>query len=632
VATATSESFGKFAGDFMNVLDTFALVSLLSFVVGLVFLVVLRFLVGLCVWIAVACTVLMFFFGGAFLFVLSGQCQGSSILETGKQTAVAIVVTGATAADNLLSGEDAVSEDMTGNGADYRGVQHYSKNGRTCAAWDSQDVFPQYNSTNFNESGLTNAFCRNPYKAGAANKAKTIWCVTTDPDYPWEECIPIGIIQPECSSGYAVENKGTREILYYASFVVWGFGALWILVILFLVKRIRLAIALNKVAAQFLAYNPHILLVPIVQAIVAIVWVSFWLFCAAFLLSQVPADYTPTGSFATYQEAYGTANTCAFWESSDECGGTPGACNGQWPTGSVWKVNDEAECDMADGMAKCWKCAPPRYAMDWRFAVSFFVFLWNNAFNVALGQILIAMAVGMWFFTRKEEKGKTSIVPGAVRTIFRYHIGSVAFGSFIVALVQFIRYFMKYLEKQAQAQKNKCMVYTLRVIQCCIWCFEKCIKFLNKNAYIQIALTGNNFCTSARKAFFLILRNVIRFGTLAALSGIIHAIGFVFIMSATVVVGYFLMREMHDDISPFMPIVCFILVSYVVAKLYMNVFGLAVDTSLQCFLCVEEMGLGQDCVPPVLANFVKQQTSKAAVTAQASAILPAQTSTASAEL
>ena len=38
-----------------------------------------------------------------------------------------------------------------------------------------------------------------------------------------------------------------------------------------------------------------------------------------------------------------------------------------------------------------------------------------------------------------------------------------------------------------------------------------------RNAYIQIALMGTNFCTSAKKAFFLILRNAFRFGTVAIL-------------------------------------------------------------------------------------------------------------------
>jgi len=246
--------------------------------------------------------------------------------------------------------------------------------------------------------------------------------------------------------------------------------------------------------------------------------------------------------------------------------------------------------------------------LDWRFAVSFFVFLWNNAFNVALGQLLIAMAVGLWFFSTA--KATTFVVGKAVKMVFRYHLGTVAFGSFIVAVVQFIRYLMKYFEKQAQAQKNRVVVMVLRVLQCFIWCFEKCIKFINKNAYIQTALMGTGFCTSARTAFQLILRNALRFGTMAVLGNAIRAVGFFCIMSGTGVVGYLMMREMHPDISPFMPILCFLIVAYVISKLFMNVFGLAVDTCLQCFLAVEEMGVGGDCVPPCLARFVAARSRK----------------------
>ena len=36
------------------------------------------------------------------------------------------------------------------------------------------------------------------------------------------------------------------------------------------------------------------------------------------------------------------------------------------------------------------------------------------------------------------------------RNVFRYHLGSLAFGSFIIAVIQFIRYLMKYYENLAR--------------------------------------------------------------------------------------------------------------------------------------------------------------------------------------
>lgn len=36
------------------------------------------------------------------------------------------------------------------------------------------------------------------------------------------------------------------------------------------------------------------------------------------------------------------------------------------------------------------------------------------------------------------------------------------------------------------------------------------MKFINRNAYIMCAVYGKNFCTSARDAFFLLMRNALR--------------------------------------------------------------------------------------------------------------------------
>jgi len=66
-----------------------------------------------------------------------------------------------------------------------------------------------------------------------------------------------------------------------------------------------------------------------------------------------------------------------------------------------------------------------------------------------------------------------------------------------------------------------------------MWCMEKCMKFLNKNAYIQTAIFGSNFCSSAKKAFFLILRNIARIGAVTLVSEFVIIIGKVFIMAMT---------------------------------------------------------------------------------------------------
>jgi len=138
------------------------------------------------------------------------------------------------------------------------------------------------------------------------------------------------------------------------------------------------------------------------------------------------------------------------------------------------------------------------------------------------------------------------------------------------------------------------------------------VKFLNKNAYIQVALLGTNFCVSAKNAFWLIARNVIRFGVLGSLGFIVHFIGKYLIMAATAVLGLLILQEMHSDVSS-VPVTCILVycfTGYVMGVLFMNVFGLAVDATLQCFIATEEMGIDSSFIPPKLKKFVTDHYEK----------------------
>merc|ERR1719327_358045 len=123
---------------------------------------------------------------------------------------------------------------------------------------------------------------------------------------------------------------------------------------------------------------------------------------------------------------------------------------------------------------------------------------------------------------------------------------------------------MIYLSKQAKAQGNKIMEIVCKIFAYCLWCFEKSVKFLNKNAYIQVALMGTNFCKSAKEAFFLILRNAVRFGVLGSLGFVVHFLGKYLICTATGVLGFVLLEEMHGDAAsvPYVCILVYVCIGY----------------------------------------------------------------------
>lgn len=586
-ASGQQRDFGDLVGDFLVTIDVLVLTCVFSLVIGLIFLILLRFVVGCVVWCSLYLVVVAFSVGGGLMYVKSGQCAGVSITNTGAGITTS-VANAALAAATLTQQRSELYSDPAAR--DYRGGQTRTISNRLCQAWSKQS--PHNHSVTpslFPNDGLEENLCRNP-----GGNATTIWCYTMDPQKRWELCAPITIGRTTCPAGYEITSERARRALEIAAYVAWAAAGVWVLLVLCLVSRIRLAIAVNKVAAMFIIESPAVVLIPLVQIILGCAWCILWALSITFLLSQVPNGYTPTESYATYAEAYGTDTV-------------PGKCTNKWPAAFVWK--SEGDLTKADDLCsghygdtsklvdgpKCWMCYPPRYILDARFWISLFCYLWNNALLIAFGQCTIACAVGMWFFTPADQKKQSrGSVLRAVKTIGRYHIGSLAFGAFILALVQWLRYLMKWLEMQAKAQKNKIVVLILKVVQCCLWCFEKCIAFLNKNAYIQIALVGTSFCKSAKVAFFLIARNIIRFGTVAMLGSVINVLGVAFITVATTLIGYVVLVAIHPDSSPIVPIILYILVGYTASRLYMNVFGLSVDTALQCFIIVEEMGREED--------------------------------------
>ncbi|CAK0845013.1 unnamed protein product [Prorocentrum cordatum] len=592
-SNGATESLGEQWGAIQASWGAFALTGVCSFVIGVLFLVLVRFFVGICVWLSI---VLIFFLLLAFsglCYVKSIQCAGSTLFETGQQTGTQVVTFATTAVNSAVTGES-VSEDLGVDGNTYRGVQYLTKFGTVCQNWMSDTPHNQdYDSGNYSDQGIGNHnYCRNPYMPTDYNKGSTIWCFTTNTDLRWQECLPIGLDAPVCAEGYAVSGQTGRDVLLYACYVLLGLAGLWVIVVLIFFPKILLAIRCTKVAARFLASTPSVLVVPMVQSVFTILLCIGWACGAAFLISQVPDGYTPTAWYADYNTGW---EACTY-DGSGELG---------YPVSEIWR--DET-CGGPNG--ECWRCQPPRYMIDYYVAYVFFVYLWLNAYIIAAGQTIIAGTVGVWFFNQ-QDGGR---VRGALRlsmwNVTRYHMGSLAFGSFIIAVVQFIRYCMKFLEKQAEARQNRVMVLIARALQCCIYCFEKCLEYLNKLAYIQIALLGKNFCKSAKKAFYLVLRHMSRFGAVLILGTALDRIGLLVICSATTFVGYCIQTTLYPDVSPLCPTLLFLLNGYVVGKLYMNVFHLAIDTSLQCFIACEEMGVDAETVPKELRALVRNPVKK----------------------
>eukprot|EP01051_Picozoa_sp_SAG22_P012637 SAG22_NODE_1333_length_4674_cov_5.765319_2_plen_183_part_00 len=114
-------------------------------------------------------------------------------------------------------------------------------------------------------------------------------------------------------------------------------------------------------------------------------------------------------------------------------------------------------------------------------------------------------------------------VLGAAYRSVRYHFGSAIFGGAILALVRLARYIAMYIDaKTAELQKQHLWVrVVMKLVHCCLWCLEKCLRFLVSSAYILVAIEGRSFCRSAWRSFKLLFSNSLRVATTVAISKVI---------------------------------------------------------------------------------------------------------------
>lgn len=224
-----------------------------------------------------------------------------------------------------------------------------------------------------------------------------------------------------------------------------------------------------------------------------------------------------------------------------------------------------------------------------------FGFLWITQFCIACQHLVIAGSVAGWYFSKDKSSVGLSTILSAFYRLLRFHLGTAAFGSLIIAIIQMIRLVLKYIEHKVKEMEKsggiqgKCAVILKGVIycaQCILYCFEKCMKFININAYIETAIYGYNFCRAAMKAFQMLTANALRVAAINSVGTFVLLLGKLAVVIATVAVSYEIMRIKTETVyvaHPWAPVLIAACFSYLTAHCFIAVYGMAIDTIFLCF-------------------------------------------------
>ncbi|XP_022615252.1 choline transporter-like protein 5-B isoform X2 [Seriola dumerili] len=346
--------------------------------------------------------------------------------------------------------------------------------------------------------------------------------------------------------------------------------AIIVIILIFLRTRLRIAVALLKEGSKAISYIMSTLFYPIITFFLLAICIAYWAVTAVFLASSGYAVYRVTPADDKCMYANLTCNPKTFSQTN------------------ITKVCPGSQCMFAFYGGES---VYHRYILVLHLC-NLFVFLWLVNFTIALGQCTLAGAFASYYWALKKPNNiPTCPLYSSFSRAIRYHTGSLAFGSLIIAVVQTVRIVLMYLDQKLKGSQNACARYLLCCLKCCFWCLEHFIKFINRNAYIMIAIYGKNFCTSSKDAFFLLMRNVIRVAVLDKVTDFLLFLGKLLISGSVGVLAFFFFTRQIPVIQEevpslnyyWVPLLTVIFGSYMVAHGFFNVYAMCVDTLFLCF-------------------------------------------------
>ncbi|XP_069551132.1 choline transporter-like protein 5-B isoform X1 [Brachyistius frenatus] len=346
--------------------------------------------------------------------------------------------------------------------------------------------------------------------------------------------------------------------------------AIIVIMLIFLRSRLRIAIALLKEGSKAISYIMSTLFYPVITFFLLAICIAYGAVTAVFLASSGNAVYKVTPADNKCMYANLTCDPQTFSQTN------------------VTKVCPGSQCMFAFyGGESMYH----RYILVLHLC-NLFVFLWLVNFTIALGQCTLAGAFASYYWALKKPKDIPACpLFSSFSRAIRYHTGSLAFGSLILSVVQMIRIILTYLDHKLKGSQNACTRFLLCCLKCCFWCLEHFIKFINRNAYIMIAIYGKNFCTSSKDAFFLLMRNVVRVAVLDKVTDFLLFLGKLLISGSVGALAFFffsrklpvLQEEVPSLNYYWVPPLTVIFGSYMIAHGFFNVYAMCVDTLFLCF-------------------------------------------------
>ena len=221
----------------------------------------------------------------------------------------------------------------------------------------------------------------------------------------------------------------------------------------------------------------------------------------------------------------------------------------------------------------------------YRGCVAFMVFagFWVTAFISACLQTTIAGTISGWYFSRGDTLLNTERTNAlkSLRVCFTTSLGTMAFGSLIVAIFAFISWCLRRAQK-ANASGNAVSRFIICTVLMCFGSCQRFVEFVNKWAYCYVALYGHAFCKAGKDVFNLLGRNGMNVVAIESVGGFVLFMGKIFGCAICTLITLAILKAKDHPLS-WVTVFIIIIISFTIFHLFALQVDYGSDAIFVCF-------------------------------------------------
>ena len=333
--------------------------------------------------------------------------------------------------------------------------------------------------------------------------------------------------------GKDVFGFGNEKTNKYIAYALWVIAALILLIIIFLWGKLRTAVQVIKISARALGSNFSALFSPVVAIIFGLI---FW---GAVIVSTV---YTYTGA--------------DFHIVKQE-------------DGDIMKLDLNSKL---------------QYLLIYNLI--FFVYISVHIYFT--NYYAQSSAFVDWYFGCKSKMCCCNC-----RCLYGFWLawtkglGLITVTSLIMTPLYLFIIFMEYLDKKAKADQTSIGILwkvLIKCLKCCLWCFEKIMKYLNKVLLTMSQIYNKGWCKSAQLTMNVLLKDMLM---VLIMNGVSTFVLFLskLVCGTLMAVGFFLYLKfgLKDTSSWWLPVLCVFILSYIISGFLINMFDSIIDIIFVCY-------------------------------------------------